>query len=85
MSDDLAMGALSGEPSARAAAAVAAGCDIALFCSGEPGANASVLAACPELTPTAAAHMRAAADLARARRQPLDEAALAAEREKLLA
>ena len=83
-SDDLAMGALSGEPAGRAVAAVAAGCDLALFCSGEFGASASVLAACPELAPAAATRMRAAADLARARRRPLGAAAMAAEREKLL-
>ena len=34
MSDDLAMGALTGSPRERAVAAIAAGCDVALYCSG---------------------------------------------------
>lgn len=34
MSDDLAMGALMGDPGSRAAAALAAGCDLALHCTG---------------------------------------------------
>jgi beta-N-acetylhexosaminidase len=45
LSDDLAMGALSGTPAERALAAVAAGCDIALYCPGDFAGNASVLRA----------------------------------------
>lgn len=86
ISDDLAMGALSGEPSGRAAAAMAAGCDLALFCSGEPEGTAAVLAACPELASAALVRMRAASDLAKERQRPLSAAAaLAAERDGLLA
>jgi beta-N-acetylhexosaminidase len=48
LSDDLAMNALQGSPLARAAAALAAGCDIALYCSGDPVANAAILAAIPD-------------------------------------
>lgn len=49
MSDDLAMGALTGTPAARALAAIEAGCDIALYCPGDPAGTASVLAAVPEI------------------------------------
>jgi beta-N-acetylhexosaminidase len=35
MSDDIAMGALSGTPAARTQAAIAAGCDIVLHCNGK--------------------------------------------------
>jgi beta-N-acetylhexosaminidase len=45
LSDDLAMGALSGTPAERALAALAAGCDIALYCPGDFAGNASVLRA----------------------------------------
>jgi beta-N-acetylhexosaminidase len=85
VSDDLAMGALSGEPAARAVGALQAGCDLALYCTGEPAPTAAVLAACPALTRAAAERMGAAAALARARRQQLDAEALAAERDRLLA
>ena len=83
-SDDLAMQALSGTPAERAAAALAAGCDLALYCPGEAEGNAAVLAACPPLTEAAAARLAAARALAAARRQALDAAALAAERDGLL-
>ena len=37
VSDDLAMGALSGSPAERAMGALAAGCDLALYCAADPG------------------------------------------------
>ncbi len=43
VSDDLAMAALTGTPGERAAAALAAGCDIALYCPGDMAGNFSVL------------------------------------------
>jgi len=43
ISDDLAMAALAGTPGERAAAALAAGCDIALYCPGDMAGNVSVL------------------------------------------
>lgn len=46
VSDDLAMGALSGTPSERARRALAAGCDIALYCPGDFAGNKAVLEAC---------------------------------------
>ncbi len=45
VSDDLAMGALNGTPAERACAALAAGCDIALYCPGDMAGNAAVLEA----------------------------------------
>jgi beta-N-acetylhexosaminidase len=45
LSDDLAMAALTGTPAERALAALAAGCDIALYCPGDLAGNLAVLAA----------------------------------------
>ena len=83
--DDLAMGALSGSPGERAARAVAAGCDIALHCSGVLAESADVLAALPEMSAPSAARLAAARKMAEGAAQPLDDAALADERDALLA
>lgn len=48
LSDDLAMHALSGAPEQRARAALAAGCDIALYCPGDFAGNRAVLEALDE-------------------------------------
>jgi beta-N-acetylhexosaminidase len=45
ISDDLAMQALTGTPAERAVAALAAGCDIALYCAGDMAGNLSILEA----------------------------------------
>jgi len=45
MSDDLAMGALNGTPASRAQAALAAGCDLALYCPGDRAGNLEILQA----------------------------------------
>ncbi len=45
MSDDLAMHALEGTPRARALAALAAGCDVALYCPGDFAGNRQILEA----------------------------------------
>ncbi len=45
ISDDLAMDALTGTPAERAAAALAAGCDIALYCPGDMPGNLGILEA----------------------------------------
>jgi beta-N-acetylhexosaminidase len=45
LSDDLAMGALTGSPGERAEAAIAAGCDLALYCSGDRAENEQVAGA----------------------------------------
>ncbi len=47
LSDDLAMNALSGDPASRARRALEAGCDIALYCTGDLAANAGILEALP--------------------------------------
>ncbi len=84
VSDDLAMQALEGTPAVRALAALAAGCDVALYCSGEIGPTADLLARCPKLTEAAVARLRAARALAAARLVALDGAALADERNRLI-
>ncbi len=47
LSDDLAMNALRGTPLERAEAALAAGCDIALYCPGDAAGNAAIVEALP--------------------------------------
>ena len=48
LSDDLAMNALKGTPLARAEAALAAGCDVALYCPGDTAGNTAILEALPD-------------------------------------
>src|SRR5262249_5086400 len=78
MSDDVSMGALTGTIGERTHAALAAGCDLALHCNGEPGEMEAVAAAAPPLAGEAAA--RAEAALA-ARRKPTDIDLAAARKE----
>jgi len=90
VTDDLAMRALSGyalagSPAELALQALAAGCDLALYCSGEAAPTAALLAACPPVTPDAAARLGRARALARRRRLSLDATGLADERARLLA
>ncbi len=85
VTDDLAMGALSGVPADRATRALAAGCDLALYCAGDTGPTADLLAAVPEISAAAAARLAAGRALAASRRLRLGPAALAAERDRLLA
>ncbi|MCW8306107.1 beta-N-acetylhexosaminidase [Acidiphilium sp. PA] len=59
VSDDLAMGALTGRPQHRAIRALEAGCDIALFCPGALDANRAVLAAIPDLDPALIPRLKA--------------------------
>lgn len=58
VSDDLAMGALSGSPADRAARALDAGCDIALYCPGDLAANRAVLAGVAALDPAVVSRMK---------------------------
>jgi beta-N-acetylhexosaminidase len=83
VSDDLAMHALSGAPADRALATLAAGCDLALYCPGDPEGTEAVLRAVPPLTPEAAERLANARGLASARRLALDPARLLAERNAL--
>ncbi|MFT3689929.1 glycoside hydrolase family 3 N-terminal domain-containing protein [Paenirhodobacter sp.] len=80
MTDDIAMQALSGTMAARAAASVAAGCDVVLHCNGDRAEMEEVVAAAGALR----AVERAEAALARRLvPEPVDIAALAAELEAL--
>ncbi len=49
ITDDLAMQALTGTPAERAVAALAAGCDLALYCAGDMAGNVSILEALPDV------------------------------------
>ena len=51
MTDDLAMQALSGVPAELATAALAAGCDIALYCAGDFALTAALLRHLPAADP----------------------------------
>jgi beta-N-acetylhexosaminidase len=85
VTDDLAMQALSGVPADHARESLAAGCDIALYCSGEPHPTTSLLTICPEITAKATARLRAARRLAAWRRIELNVEALLEERDRLVA
>ena len=94
VTDDLAMRALSGyapagyapagAPAALALLALAAGCDLALYCTGEAAPTAELLACCPPVTRDCAARLGRSRALAAGRRLSLDAAALAGERARLL-
>lgn len=84
VTDDLAMQALTGSPTSRALAALHAGCDIALYCSGELAPTEALLESCPALPPPSRDRLLAARLLAARRRIAFDPAALAAERDGLL-
>jgi beta-N-acetylhexosaminidase len=84
MTDDIAMGALTGSLEARARGALAAGCDVVLHCNGALAEMEEVVAAAGRLTE--AGQGRAEAALAcRRRPEPIDIPALEAELEALLA
>ena len=84
VTDDLAMKALSGTPADLAVQALAAGCDLALYCSGEFAPTQALLRSCPVLTPAAKRRLAAGRKAAMDRRLDLDPASAAAERERLL-
>jgi beta-N-acetylhexosaminidase len=85
VTDDLAMKALSGAPADLAIQALAAGCDIALYCSGDFASTEALLRTCPPLTPAATRRLNAGRQAAASRRLTLDPTTLAAERDRLLA
>ena len=84
VTDDIAMRALSGSPADLARQALEAGCDVAMYCSGDYAPTADLLAQCPALSQTAVARMTSARLLAARRSLPLDENTLANERDRLL-
>jgi beta-N-acetylhexosaminidase len=85
MSDDLGMEALKGEFASRAAGVVAAGCDVALHCSGKMDEMVAVASAVPPMS--AEGHDRLARAMAATRMElePLDFAAEISKRDQLLA
>jgi beta-N-acetylhexosaminidase len=60
MSDDISMGALSGTLAERSRAAIAAGCDVVLHCSGDLAEMRAVAGAVPALAGAAAQRAQAA-------------------------
>ena len=58
ISDDLSMQALGGGLGERTRQALAAGCDLALHCNGDPGEMAEVVAAGRPISPLTAARLR---------------------------
>jgi beta-N-acetylhexosaminidase len=65
VSDDLSMGALGGQIGERASRALAAGCDLALHCNGEPGEMEAVVAASNTISPATARRLAQAEGLRR--------------------
>ena len=66
MSDDIGMQALSGSPAERAAATIAAGCDLVLSCNETPAQMEEIVAAAGAMAPRAVARAEAALALHRA-------------------
>jgi beta-N-acetylhexosaminidase len=84
ISDDLAMGALSGPPGMRGREAVAAGCDLALYCSGKLAESEAVLRAVPTVSAAGLARMDRAGHLAARCQLHIDRAMLLADQAELL-
>jgi beta-N-acetylhexosaminidase len=84
VTDDLAMKALAGEPADLAVRALAAGCDLALYCSGEYAPTEALLSRCPPVSDAAVQRLIQARTRAARRRLDLDADALAAERDRSL-
>jgi len=85
MSDDSNMNALTGTQAERAAACVAAGCDVALPCSGVLAENMAIAGRLPSMTPEASDRLDRAMALTRLDFAPIDFADEIAKRDQLLA
>ncbi|MDQ3074033.1 MAG: beta-N-acetylhexosaminidase [Pseudomonadota bacterium] len=85
MSDDIGMEALSGDHGERAAACVAAGCDVALHCDGKMANMVSVASAIGGLTPEAEARLARAMAMRFTPDNEMDFAEAVAKRDALLA
>ncbi len=84
VSDDLAMHALSGPAGERARAAVGAGCDLALHCSGRLDEIEAVLRAVPDASRETRLRMARADSMADSCRLHLDRQALIADQDSML-
>src|SRR5206468_1381977 len=85
ISDDLGMQALSGGMAQRVAAVLAAGCDVALHCSGKLEEMQEAVAAAGALTPAAQRRWAQARAQIAAPPAPADRTALQGELDRLLA
>ena len=85
MSDDLGMEALTGDFGARAAGVVAAGCDVALHCSGDMAEMVAVAGAVPAMSPEGEARLARAMATVLVEDDGADFAAAVAKRDALLA
>jgi beta-N-acetylhexosaminidase len=86
LSDDLAMGALSGSPAERALAALEAGCDLALYCPGGLKETEAMLEAAPPLAPSLQARLEGVlTSLAAQAPEPFDRPRAMARLKELLA
>jgi beta-N-acetylhexosaminidase len=85
MSDDLGMEALSGNFGERAASVVAAGCDVALHCSGNLAEMVAVASAVPAMSPDGEARLARAMATVLVADEGADYAEVVAKRDALLA
>ncbi len=85
MSDDLVMKALSGTMAERAQAVLAAGCDLALHCSGDPAEMEAVAAAAGTMSAAALSRLERAMAAVAGNASLPSYAELAAKRDALLA
>ena len=85
MSDDLGMEALQGDFGSRAAGVVAAGCDVALHCSGKMEEMVAVASAVPPMSTEGHERLSRAMALTRNELEPLDFAQEISRRDQLLA
>ena len=85
MSDDLGMEALSGDFSSRAAGVVAAGCDVALHCSGKMEEMVAVADAVPAMSADGEARLARAMATVLVEDDGIDFAEAVAKRDALLA
>lgn len=85
LTDDLGMDALSGDFGMRAERAVAAGCDIALHCSGDMAEMQSIAAAVPALAADGEARLARAMAVTQNEAEDVDYAEAVAKRDALLA
>ena len=85
MSDDIGMEALQGDFGERAAGVVAAGCDVALHCSGKMEEMVAVAKAVPAISPEAEARLARAMAMTMLESEGLDFAESIAKRDTLLA